>query len=102
MAVTVMLPVPLARLAVGVKTAVRVRPVPLMAPKEPPVTTRSPELPSHAKLVSGFSEKVKVMSAVSPILSLATLLAILTVGFSVSMLMLGERPELPVLPALSV
>ena len=97
-----MLPVPLARLAVGVNTAVRVRPVPLIAPKEPPVTTRSPELPSQAKLVPGFSEKVNVMLAVSPALSAATLLAILTVGNRVSMLMLGERPALPVLPALSV
>ena len=97
-----MLPVPLVRLAVGVNTAVRVRPVPLMAPKEPPATTRSPELPSQAKLVPGFSEKVNVMLAVSPALSAATLLAILTVGNRVSMLMLGEGPALPVLPAPSV
>lgn len=93
---------PLARLAVGVNTAVRVRPVPLIALSEPPVTTRSPELPSQAKLVPGFSEKVNVMLAVSLALSAATLLAILTVGNRVSMLMLGERPALPVLPALSV
>lgn len=93
---------PLVRLVVGVNTAVRVRPVPMIAPKEPPVTTRSPELPSQAKLVPGFSENVNVMLAVSPAFSAATLLAILTVGLSVSMLMLWERPALPVLPAPSV
>ena len=63
-----MLPVPLARLGVGVNTAVRVRPVPLMALKEPPVTDKSPALPSHAKLASGASENVKLMLAVSPAL----------------------------------
>ena len=64
---TVMLAVPLAKLAVGVKTAVRVRPVPLMAPKLPPETNTSPELPSQAKLLPGSSENVNVMVAVSPI-----------------------------------
>ena len=97
-----MLPVPLAKLAVGVNTAVRVRPVPLIAPKEPPVTTRSPELPSQAKLVPGFSEKVNVMLAVSPALSAATSLVILTVGAKVSIEMAGVTPALPKLPALSL
>ena len=98
---TVMLAVPLAKLAVGVKTAVRVRPVPLMALSEPPVITTSPELPSQAKLVLGSSEKVKVMLAVSPALSAATLLLMLTVGAMVSMAMLGETPALPAFPAVS-
>ena len=97
-----MLALPLAKLAVGVNTAVRVSPVPLMAPKEPPVTSRSPELPSQAKLVLGSSENVKVMLAVSPALSAATLLAMLTVGARVSIEMLGVTPVLPKLPALSV
>ena len=97
-----MLAVPLAKLGVGVKTAVRIVPVPLMAPKVPPAITRSPELPSHSKLVLGSSENVKVILAVSPALSAATLLTILTVGLRVSMAMLGEMPALPVLPALSV
>ncbi len=97
-----MLAVPLAKLAVGVKTAVRVRPVPLMAPKVPPEATRSPELPSHAKLVLGSSENVKVMLAVCPALSTAKLLAMLTVGAKVSIEMLGVTPALPELPALSV
>ena len=61
---TVMLAVPL-WLAAGVKTAVRVRPVPLMVPKLPPTNTTSPVVPSHAKLLPGSSEKVKVMLAVS-------------------------------------
>ncbi len=100
--VTVILALPLARLAVGVKTAVRVRPVPLMVPKVPPVTIRSPELPSHAKLVPGFSENVKVMLAVSPALSAAKLLAMLTVGAKVSIEITGVTPALPKLPALSL
>ena len=98
---TAMLALPLARLAVGVKMEVRVRPVPLMALKVPPVTTRSPELPSHAKLVPGFSEKVNVMLAVSPALSAVKLLAMLTVGAKVSIEMLGVVPALPELPAVS-
>ena len=105
-----MLAVPLAKLAVGVKTAVRVRPVPLMAPKEPPVTTRSPELPAQAKMFiyigghdySGSSENVKVMLAVCPALSAAKLLAMLTVGAKVSIEITGVTPALPELPALSV
>ena len=60
-----MLAVPLPWLATGVNTAVRVRAVPLMAPKLPPTSTTSPEVPFHAKLVPGSSENVKVMAAVS-------------------------------------
>ena len=97
-----MLAVPLAKLAVGVKTAVRVRPVPLMAPKVPPETTRSPKLPSQAKLVLGSSENVKVILAVCPALSAARLLVILTVGAKVSIEITGVTPALPELPALSV
>ncbi len=81
-----MLAVPLAKFAVGVKTAVRVRPEPLMAPNEPPVTTTSPELPSQTKLFPGFSENVSVMLAVSPALSEATLLVMLMLGVVVSTL----------------
>ena len=93
---------PLGKLAVGVKTAVRVRPVPLMAPNVPPVTATSPTEPFHAKLLPGSSENVKVMSAVSPAFSVETLLAMPTVGANMSMAMLGVVPALPVLPALSV
>ena len=99
---TVMLALPLAKLIVGVNNAVRVRPVPLMAPKVPPETLRSPAVPFQAKLVPGSSENVKVMLAVSPALSVATLLATLTVGETLSMAMVGETPAPPVLPALSV
>ena len=67
---------PLAKLAVGVKTAVRVRPVPLIAPNVPPVTATSPTEPFQAKLLPGSSENVNVMLAVSPALSADTLLAI--------------------------
>ena len=97
-----MLALPLAKFAVGVNTAVRVRPVPLMALNEPPFTVMSPAEPSHVKLLPGFSEKVKVMLAVSPALSVDTLLVMLTVGAKVSMLMLDVVPALPALPAVSV
>ena len=94
-----MLAEPIDKLAVGVKTAVLVRPVPLIAPKSPPETVTSPATPSHAKLVPGSSEKVKVMVAVSPTFSVATFDAIATVGARVSMVMEGDVPADPVLPA---
>jgi hypothetical protein len=59
-----MLAEPLAKLAVGVNVPVRVRPVPLIAPKVPPEIVRSPAVPFQAKLVPGSSEKVKVVAAV--------------------------------------
>ncbi len=86
-------------LAVGVKVAVRVSPVPLIAPRVPPETVRSPVVPFHAKLVPGSSEKVNVMVAVSPTFSADTLDAMVTVGASVSMVMEGDVPADPVLPA---
>ena len=97
-----MLALPEARLAVGVKVAVRVKPEPLMAPNVPPLTTTSPVLPFQVNVELGSSLKVKVMVAVSPILSALTLLVMASVGASVSMLMLGEVPAPPVLPAASV
>jgi hypothetical protein len=97
----VMLAEPLDKLAVGVKTAVRVKPVPLMAPKVPPDTVKSPAVPFHAKLVLGSSVKVNVMVAVSPIFSDPTSVEITTVGAAVSMEIEGEVPADPVLPATS-
>ena len=96
-----MLAEPLDKLAVGVKTAVRVRPVPLIAPKVPPETVISPAVPFQAKLVPGASENVNVMVAVSPIFSAATLDVIATVGARVSIVIEGEVPAAPVLPAAS-
>ena len=96
-----MLAEPLDKLEVGVKTAVRLRPVPLMAPKVPPETVRSPAVPFHAKLAAGSSENVNVMVAVSPTFSVATLVVIATVGATVSMVIEGEAPPAPVLPAAS-
>ena len=96
-----MLALPLAKFAVGVNTAVRVRPVPLIAPSVPPVTVMSPAVPSHTKLLPGFSENVKVILAVSPALSVVTLLVIMTLGAKVSMLIEGEVPAAPLLPAAS-
>jgi len=100
--VTVMLAEPLDKLAVGVKTAVRVRPVPLMVAKVPPETMRSPTVPFQAKLVPGSSEKVNVMSAVSPTFSAAIFEVIATVGASVSIVIEGVVPAEPMFPEVSV
>ena len=70
----------------GVKVAVRVRPLPVMALKVPPVTTTSPVVPSQAKLAPGSSLKVKVMVAVSPACNVAALLLMCRVGGVVSLL----------------
>ena len=96
-----MLALPLAKLAVGVNTAVRMSPVPLMAPSVPPVTATSPVVPFHAKLVPGSSLKVKVMLAVPPALTAETLDVMATDGATVSMLMAGDVPALPLLPGKS-
>ena len=96
-----MLAEPLDKLAVGVKVAVRVRPVPLMAPKVPPEIVKSPAVPFQAKLVPGSSEKVNVIVAVSPTFSAATFEVIETVGATVSIVIEGEAPAEPVLPAAS-
>ena len=97
-----MLAVPEARLTVGVKVALRVRPVPLMAPSVPPVTTTSPAVPSQAKLAPGSSLNVKVMAALCPALTAATSLVIASVGASVSMVTVWFALALPVLPLASV
>ena len=94
-----MLAEPLDKLAVGVNTAVRVRPVPLIAPKVPPEIVRSPANPFQTKLVPGSSENVNVIVVVSPTFSVATLDVIATVGASVSIVIEGEVPAPPVLPA---
>ena len=96
-----MLAEPLDKLAVGVKTAVRVSPVPLIAVKVPPETARSPVVPFQAKLVLGSSENVNVMVAVSPTLSADTFVVIATFGATVSMVIEGEVPAEPVFPAAS-
>ena len=92
---------PLAKLAVGVKTAVRVKPVPLMAPRLPPVTVMSPIEPFHAKLMPGSSVNVKMMFAVSPDFRVLTLEVIAKVGVSVSIDKIGVVPATPLLPAAS-
>ena len=86
---------PLSTFDVGVKTAVRVIPVPLAAPKVPPVTTKSPVVPSQAKLEPGSSENENVMLAVTPALRAAKLLTTVTEGASVSMLINGVVPAPP-------
>ncbi len=96
-----MLAEPLDKLAVGVKTAVRDSPVPLIALKVPPEMVRSPVVPFQAKLVPGSSENVKVIFAVWPIFSVATLDVIATVGASVSRVIDGDKPVEPVFPAAS-
>ena len=96
-----MLAEPLDKLAVGVNVPVRVRPVPLIGPKVPPDTVKSPADPFQAKLVPGSSEKVKVIAAVSPTFRLGKSEVIVTVGASVSIVIVGEEPADPVLPAAS-
>ena len=96
-----MLAEPLDKLAVGVKTAVRVRPVPLIALKVPPEMVRSPVVPFQAKLVSGSSENAKEIVAVSPTFRAAKSEVIVTVGASVSIVIEGDAPAEPVLPAAS-
>ena len=63
-----MLPSPAARLLVGVKMAVRLKPLPLSSPKLPPVTVMLPVwlVWSQLQLLPGSSLKLKLMSAVSP------------------------------------
>ena len=65
--------------AVGVKVAVRVRPVPLRAERVPPEVVISP-----ATKPVGASEKVNVIVAVCPVISAAVLLVIVSVGARVS------------------
>ena len=60
----VMLALPLAKLGVGVNTAVRVRPEPLMALSVPLMMAMSPRLPFQETLWPGSSENVNVISAV--------------------------------------
>ena len=100
-AVTVMLALPLAKLLLGVNVADLLRPLPLMAPKMPPVTTISPALPFQLKLLPGSSVNVKVMVAVSPIFKALLLDAIATEGAKVSMLIAGVAPAPPGLLAAS-
>ncbi len=92
---------PLAKLAVGVKTAVRVKPVPLMAPRVPPVTVMSPTEPFHAKLLPGSSVNVNMMLAVSPTFRVLTLEVIAKVGVNVSIDKIGVVPATPLLPSAS-
>ena len=94
-------PEPFDKLAVGVNVPVRVRPVPLIALKVPPDTVKSPVVPFQTKLVPGSLEKVNVIVAVSPTFSAVTFEVIATVGASVSIVIEGEVPAAPMLPAAS-
>ena len=96
-----MLDVPLARLFVGLKIADLVIPMPLIAPRVPPLTTKSPMVPFQAKLVPGSSVKVNVMAAVSPDFKVETSEVIDTLGARVSIEIEGDEPVGPVLPAAS-
>ena len=89
-----MLAAPLFVLAVGVKVAVRVAPLPEMALRVPPLTCTSPTLPSQVNVAPGSSLKVNVIVAVSPALSAALLLVIASVG--------AVRSSVMPSPALSV
>ena len=97
-----MLADPLARFPVGVNVAVRISPLPEIGPMVPPLTTTSPLVPSHVKVLPGSSLKMKVIVAVSPAFSALLSLTMLSVGASVKMVMLGLVPAAPGLPAASV
>ena len=85
--------------AVGVKTAVRVRPgPPLRALSVPPVSTMS----LASKLLLGSSVKLKVIVAVSPSLSVLTWLVMASAGAMVSIAITGVGAAAPALPATSV
>ena len=94
-----MLAEPVDKLAVGVKVAVRDNHVPLIALKFPPDTAKSPAVPFQVKLVPGSSENVNVIVAFSPTFSAVTFELIVTVGAIVSIVIEGEVPDPPVLPA---
>ena len=81
-----MVAVRVSKLFEGVNTALRVTPVPLMALKLPLVKCTSPVVPSHVKVLPGSSLNVKVMLAVSPILSWLTSDVMANVGAVVSTL----------------
>lgn len=89
-------------LAVGVKVALRVKPLPLIAPNVPPLTITLPVLPSHANVEPGSSLKANVMIAVWPTFKLDASLVIKSVGAVVSMVMLKLLDALLTLPAASV
>jgi len=77
--------VPPSWFAVGVKMAVRVRPVPLIADSVPPLTVTSPLPPLQVKVPLGSSLKVMVTVAVWPAFRGAVAsLAMETVGGVVS------------------
>ena len=102
---TATLPRPAARPAVGVKTAVRVRPgPPLRALSVPPATSRSPvwATASQTRVLPGSSLKLSVMLLVWPTASAALALLTVTVGATVSMAITGVVPAVPALPAASL
>ena len=94
---TVITPLPEGRSAVGVKRAVRVKPAPSNSLKLPPNVDTS----ASAKLLPGSSLKPKVITAVSPALSIVLLLVIDSVGACVSTLMADDLLARPALPAAS-
>ena len=73
--------------------AVRVRPVPLMAPRVPFVMVMSPTLPFQLNEAPGSSEKVKVTKLVFALDTTFRLMLMLTVGATVSISMAGAAFE---------
>ena len=89
---------PEARLAAGVKVAVRVVLVGLARALRVPLVA----VTSTRSNPTGASENVKVMVAVAPAFRVVTDDAMVTVGATVSMVMAGDDPAPPGLPTASV
>ena len=87
---------PKPRFGVTVKVAVRLSPVPPIAPSVPPSSVTS----ASSKLLPGSSLKAKVISAAS--LTRVLLLVMLSVGATMSILITGVVAAAPRLPAASV
>src|SRR5438552_17000848 len=88
--------------AAAVKPALRVNPVPVIAPRLPPLTATSPLDPSHANVVPGSSLNVKLIVALAPIFNCATLLVIASVGATLSIVTARLADARLILPAASL
>ena len=88
--------------SLGVKIAVRVSPDPERAERLPPEIERSPLVPFQENESPGSSEKLKVMTAVCPLVNVLMSLLIITFGAVLSTIMASAGLLLDWLPARSI